>query len=263
VQAVIGTGKPTVVITVHGGALAMDWTAAFATTIVDALYPGEMGGDAVAAVLFGDVSPSGRTTVTWYPTAFQSLRPNHTDMVLPPHNGIPGITHLYYTGPVLWPFGWGLSYTSFAFTWASGVPAQASVDAVAWASGITAPPPFSVNITNTGGVTSDVSALAFFSSGQPGEPVQQLFDFQRVAALAPGVTTTVYFTLPPAVAARVSAAGEQVVTPGTYHIAIGDVEGGPNGRVHGTVTLTGEPFTLFSMPQARAQWAQTRGSRRD
>jgi hypothetical protein len=157
VQAVVGTGKPTVVVLVHGGALAIDWTSAFATTIVDALYPGEMGGDAVAAVLFGDVSPSGRTTVTWYPSAFQAQRPNHTDMVLPPHDGIPGITHLYYTGPVLWPFGWGLSYTTFAFSWASVDAAHQSVDATALAlaggAGVASVPPFSVNITNTGTVT--------------------------------------------------------------------------------------------------------------
>jgi hypothetical protein len=118
--------------------------------------------------------------------------------------------------------------------------------------------PLHASASNRPPPRSDVSALAFFSSGQPGEPVQELFDFQRVAALAPGATVTVYFTLPPTVAARVSADGEQVVTPGVYRVSIGDVEGGPAGRVEGTMTITGHPHTLFSMPRARAQWADTR-----
>jgi hypothetical protein len=101
-----------------------------------------------------------------------------TDMALEPHTApdgttpVPGITYLYYDGPVLWPFGWGLSYTNFTYTWFDADAAHQTVDAAAWAAGNATPPSYAVNVTNTGSVVSDVSALAFFSTGLPGEPLQ-------------------------------------------------------------------------------------------
>jgi beta-glucosidase len=101
-----------------------------------------------------------------------------TDMQLEPHTApdgttpVPGITYLYYDGPVLWPFGWGLSYTTFSFAWFDEASAHQSIDAAAWASGTASPPSYAVNVTNTGSVTSDVVALAFYSTGLAGEPIQ-------------------------------------------------------------------------------------------
>ena len=131
---------------------------------------------AISAILFGDVSPSGREVTTAYPAAFAAQR-RVTDMRLAPHEGsngesIPGVTYLYYDGPALWPFGWGLSFTTFAYTWFDDGEGKAQIDATAWAAGAVAPPAYAVNVTNTGGVPSDVSALAFFSTGLPGEPIQ-------------------------------------------------------------------------------------------
>lgn len=85
---------------------------------------------------------------------------------------VPGITYLYYEGPTLWPFGWGLSYTAFSFAWFDEEDATKTIDAAAWAAGIAASPAYAVNVTNTGNVTSDVSAMAFFSTGLPSEPIQ-------------------------------------------------------------------------------------------
>jgi hypothetical protein len=255
IKAIAATGKPVVVVLVHGGAISMDWTAAQMPAIVDALYPGEIGGDAVASILFGDVSPSGRTVTTWYPSAYQQQRVNVSDMVLPPHTGpqgeqVPGITYLYYDGPVLFPFGFGLSYTTFSYAWVYGE--TTTVDAAAFAS---SPPPFAVNVTNTGAVTSDVSVLAFFSSNVPGEPIQELFDFARASAVAPGQTVQLTFTLPPDVAARVDADGTSAIVPGnTYEVRIGDVFATGN-FVRGTVEVTGDaPFELFSLRKAKERY---------
>ncbi len=107
VQAVAATGTPTIVVLVHGGPLAIEGLKASMPAILDAHYPGELGGDAVAAVLLGDVSPSGRLSSTVYPADFVQQRPM-TDMALAPHGSAPGITHLYYPESLaLWPFGWG------------------------------------------------------------------------------------------------------------------------------------------------------------
>lgn len=90
IRAIAATGTPLVVVLVHGGILSIDWTKSNVSTILDAHYPGEVGGDAVVATLMGDYSPSGRSTLTWYPSAYQYQRVNVTDMTLAPHGNIPG-----------------------------------------------------------------------------------------------------------------------------------------------------------------------------
>lgn len=215
-QAVVATGTPVVVVLIHGGVLAIEWLAAHVPAILSAHYPGEMGGDALATLLFGDASPSGRATTTWYPAAFVSRA--MTDMSLTSGDGL---TYLYYTGPVLWPFGWGLSYTTFTFAWLdSGAPLVLETRALA--AGLPAPP-VGVNVTNAGARTADVSALAFFESGAPGQPLQELFDFARAAALAPGETRTLWFTLPPSVLAEVRDDGTRVFAPARARLRVGGV----------------------------------------
>lgn len=164
-----------------------------------------------------------------------------------------GITYLYYDGPVLWPFGWGLSYTTFQFEFFDNMEAHKTVDAKAYATGQAQPPAYAVNVTNTGTVVSDVSALGFYSTGLPTEPVEELFDFQRTASLAPGETRTLYFTLPPEVVATVNEAGEQTVQPGVFTVRIGDVRQTGN-YAEGSLTVTGEAFTMFSLRKIRAEY---------
>jgi beta-D-xylosidase 4 len=243
VQALAATGKPVILVLVHGGPLAIEALRDTMPAILDAHYPGEMGGDAVTAVLLGDASPSGRLSSTVYPADYVTRRPI-TDMALAPHGDSPGITHLFFPeSEALWPFGWGLSYTTFQFVWfdsAGGGAQEASTAGFA-----ASPPYYACNVTNTGTVASDVSILGMFSSGIPSEPIQELFDFDRVAQLQPGETRTVYLTLPAGIAAIVTDAGDRVLVPGEYVVRVGE----PRNWAVGSLRLTGPP-TLVTPRQA-------------
>lgn len=145
---------------------------------------------------------------------------------------------MYYDNPI-WPFGWGLTYTTFSYTFAG--PANRSVTTADLAAGTAAP--YTVTVTNTGGVTSSVSALAFAASGEAGRPMKQLFDFQRVASLAPGQSATLSFSLSPGVFATLDDSTRQlVVSAGVYEVTIGDVD--PMPFVTGQLTVTGPSTPL-------------------
>ena len=107
-RAVAATGKPVVLVLLNGSALAVNWANENVAAIVEAWYPGEEGGAAIADVLFGDYNPGGRLPVTFYKSADQ----------LPPFNdyGMQGKTYRYFKGEPLYPFGYGLSYTQFSYT---------------------------------------------------------------------------------------------------------------------------------------------------
>lgn len=280
IRAVLATGTPTIVILVHGGPLSIDWEKEHVAAIIDAHYPGQQGGDAVTSILFGKVSPSGRLTSTVYPEIFTSMR-NVTDMQLAahinPHTGlrVPGITYLYYDepgSPVLWPFGFGLSYTTFEYSWGAANPSRAAMvievhtrdlmmhhlspkppaaHRSAWS-------PFVVNVTNTGTRSSDVSVLAFSvcnsSSCAPGQPLQQLFDFQRAPNVAPGESVTLSFTGNIDAITTTLSNGTRVVTPGQYAVYIGGDAlapsrkgAGPSSRggsvLVGTLAVIGSEFS--------------------
>jgi len=106
------TGKPIVVVLMNGGSLEVELFNSKASAIVEAWYGGELGGDAIIDVLFGDYSPAGRMSQTTYFEEF-ALQRDFRDLSLHPNGANPGITHLYYNKPVLYPFGHGLSYSTF------------------------------------------------------------------------------------------------------------------------------------------------------
>jgi beta-glucosidase len=107
-EALNATGKPVVLVLTTGSALAIDWAQQHVPAILLAWYPGQRGGNAVADVLFGDVNPAGRLPVTFY----------KADEKLPPFDdyNMQGRTYRYFKGEPLYPFGYGLSYTHFAYS---------------------------------------------------------------------------------------------------------------------------------------------------
>eukprot|EP00054_Salpingoeca_dolichothecata_P016810 m.99173 g.99173 ORF g.99173 m.99173 type:complete len:931 (+) comp22155_c0_seq2:48-2840(+) len=241
------TNTTVVVVLVHGGALAIEWTKANIATIVDAHYGGELGGDALVSVLAGDVSPAGRLTTTVYPVSYVRERPTIMDMNLRPQNGVPGITYLYYSGPTLWPFGWGLSYTTFSFVAGTTVLESSTSEwQQAWheerakqGQQIASPISYEVNVTNTGSVVSDVVVLGFLSSASPDpeqQPLKELFGFDRVSQLKPGQTVSVRFYMPPSVLAQVNQLGQHEFVPGNYAVRFGD---DANGWAEAQLHLTG------------------------
>jgi beta-glucosidase len=112
VKAVVAANPNVVLVMLNGGPLAIVWAAAHVPSIVEAYFPGQQGGDAIASILLGDVAPQGRLPVSWYPSDY--VERNMTDYDLASGNGT---THLYWKGsPLLYKFGFGASYTTFSFS---------------------------------------------------------------------------------------------------------------------------------------------------
>src|SRR5271157_1616401 len=107
-EAVAASGKPVILVLTNGSALAVNWANEHANAILDAWYPGEEGGTAVAETLSGKNNPAGRLPVTFYSGVDQL--PNFEDY------GMANRTYRYFTGKPLYPFGYGLSYTRFDYS---------------------------------------------------------------------------------------------------------------------------------------------------
>ena len=127
VEAVQATGKPLVVVLMNGSALAVNWINDHANAVLEAWYPGEEGGSAIADTLSGKNNPAGRLPVTFYKDVTQL--PNFEDYAMANR------TYRYFNGKPLYPFGYGLSYTTFKYsdlsvttpTVAAGQPVSADV----------------------------------------------------------------------------------------------------------------------------------------
>jgi beta-glucosidase len=198
------TGKKLVVVLMNGSALSVNWAAANADAIIDAWYPGQQGGTAIAETLAGVNNPSGRLPVTFY-TGTDQLPP-FTDY------SMKGRTYRYFTGKPLYPFGHGLSYTSFAF---SGLKLSDSAPKAGDTLGVDAV------IENTGRREGDEVAQLYLSfPDAPGTPIRALRGFTRVH-LAPGARQTVHFDLSPRDLSSVTEAGDRVVAAGAYKISVG------------------------------------------
>jgi beta-glucosidase-like glycosyl hydrolase len=243
VQSVVATGKPTVVVLINGGPLAIEWIKDNVHAIVEAFYPGEMGGDAIADVLLGKISPGGRLPYTIYPSDFVSKR-SMFDMNLR-DNG--GITYRYYTGDALWEFGFGMSYTTFEYTWMMPEYPRALTTHLAAKDGIN----YTVKVTNTGHMAGDEVVLGFLNnSDHEDAPIRELFAFERIS-LDPGQSEVVYLTVPPEVLSLVDERGVEAIVPGRYGVKIGVLET--------EVNLKGDTQILFDLMEVKKRHVKVHG----
>jgi len=203
-EAVVATGTPVVLVLLNGSALSVDWAAAHVPAIVEAWYPGQSGGTAVADVLFGAYNPGGRLPVTFYRSVAQL--PAFTDYRMA------GRTYRFFRGDPLFPFGFGLSYTQFRYR---DLHAPAVVRA-----GDTAA--VSVEVENAGTRAGEETVELYVTAldGDARSPIRSLAAFQRVALRA-GERRRVTLALSPRQLSTVDSAGVRAVRPGGYEIAVG------------------------------------------
>jgi len=204
VEAVAATGKPLAVVLLNGSALAVNWINEHANAVLDAWYPGEEGGAAVAETLSGKNNPAGRLPVTFY-TGVNQL-PNFEDY------GMANRTYRYFTGKPLYPFGYGLSYTTFQYsdliiptpTVAAGQPLGADV-----------------TVTNSGKVAGDEVVQVYLKFPPvKGAPLIALRGFQRIH-IDPGASQKVHFELKDRDLGMVTEDGNPIIAQGDYTISIG------------------------------------------
>ena len=203
-KAVKATGKKLAVVLMNGSALSVNWAAKNADAILDAWYPGEEGGTAIGQTLSGDNNPSGHLPVTFY-TGVDQL-PAFDDY------SMANRTYRYFTGKPLYPFGYGLSYTSFRYSGLKVAPSLKAGD------------PLGVDVTvkNTGaarGRCRGATLLGFPKA--PGMPLRALRGLSRVALKA-GESRTVHFDLRPRDLSSVTPDGDRVVAAGAYQLSVGE-----------------------------------------
>jgi beta-glucosidase len=202
-EAVAATGKPLIVVLMNGSALAVNWAQRHANAILEAWYPGESGGKAIAETLSGKNNPGGRLPITFYASIDQ----------LPPFSdySMANRTYRYFKGTPLYGFGYGLSYTAFAY---SNVHAASSLNA-----GETLK--VEADVKNSGAVAGDEVAELYLTPPHTAvSPALALAGFQRIH-LAPGETRHVVFELDPRTLSQVDDKGVRAVRPGTYILHIG------------------------------------------
>lgn len=208
-KEVCALGKPVVLVLFGGSAVAVNWAAEHVPAILAVWYPGEEGGTAIADVLFGEYSPAGRLPVTFVKSLDQ----------LPPFDdyNMAGRTYRYMKDEPLYPFGFGLSYTTFAYSNLRAGSHRVSADENL---------EITLSVMNTGDRAGDEVVQVYISDlqGKSSAPVRRLVAFQRISP-SPGESKTVSFTLPPERLALVDDNGDLVFEPGRIRISVGGSQG--------------------------------------
>jgi len=233
-SAILATGKPVVVVLMNGSPVASVQAKEKAAAVLLAGYPGTAGGSAIADVLFGDYNPAGRLPMTYYSSVDQLPPFEEYDMT--------NRTYRYFTGTPLWPFGYGLSYTTFAYSGLE-VPAKAVAgEAVT----------VKVTVTNTGKVTGDEVVQLYLADEKAStpRPLRQLEGFTRIT-LKPGEIRTVEFTLYPEQFSIINNKDVRVIEPGWFTLSVGGCQPGTLAEEQGSIQvlsarirLTGKEITV-------------------
>jgi beta-glucosidase len=204
-KQLVKIGKPVILVLLNGCAIAINWESLHIPAILEAWYPGQEGGTAVAKALFGDYNPAGRLPVTFYKSVKDIPAFDNYDME--------GRTYRYFRGEPLYPFGYGLSYTTFAYTNLKLSSATISKDEVL---SVTA------DIKNTGTKDGDEVVQLYIKDIEASSPrpIKELKGFSRISLKA-GETKTVKFTLKPSQLQMINNKREKVVEAGDFEIQMG------------------------------------------
>ena len=217
VKALVATGKPVVVYLMHGRPLAIPWIAQNVPAIVDGWFMGEEAGNAFANILFGDANPSGKLTITY---------PKNTGQVPVYYNHKPSAQYFDYVTEdkkPLFPFGYGLSYTSFEYSKPRLiVPPPVKKTGLASSEPTDVYGTIEVDVTNTGIMKGDeiVQLYVHQKVSSVTRPVKELKDFTRIT-LDPGQKKTVTFTIDASKLAYWNADMQYVVEEGIFEIMTG------------------------------------------
>jgi beta-glucosidase len=204
-RGMLGAGKQLVVVLTGGSPVSCPWLAENADAVLQVFYPGQAGGTAVAEVLFGAVNPAGRLPFT-VPTGLEQLPPFED-------YAMAGRTYRYSEQKPLWPFGFGLSYTTFRYAKAKAAKPVIAADGSQQVE---------VTVTNTGKRAGDEVVQCYLRDDQASVPVprHQLVGFQRIH-LKPGQSRRVAFTIAPAQLACHADDGTPMVEPGSFTAFLG------------------------------------------
>ena len=222
-EAVAATGKPVIVVLMNGSALAVKWAKEHAAAVLEAWYPGEEGGTAIANTLAGDNNPAGRLPITFYAGTDE----------LPPFDdySMAKRTYRYFTGTTLWGFGYGLSYSNFKWS-----------DVKLSAENLTAGEPLTLDaeVENTGDAKGDaVSEIYLKAPAADTTPVHALVGFVRTP-LEGHARQHLHVVIDPRSLSTVASDGKRSIEPGQYSLFIGGSQpGASEGGVTQQFTITG------------------------
>jgi beta-glucosidase len=228
-EEVTALGKPVVVVLLNGSALGVNWANDHVPAILDAWYPGEEGGTAIAEVLFGDYNPGGRLPVTFYQSVDQ----------LPPFTNysMQGRTYRYFKGAPLFPFGFGLSYTNFKYD-----NLKLSARRVSAGKDLK----IAADVTNMGDRAGDEVVQLYVShlNASVPVPIRSLAGVLRIF-LKPRERRTVTFTLSADQMSVIDDHGKRIIEPGEFLTSVGGKQPGFSG--YADARTTGAVTTRFSV----------------
>lgn len=218
VKAVVETGTPTVVLLINGRPLSINYIADKVPAILEGWYLGQEGGTAAASVIFGDVNPGGKLPIT-FPHSVGDL-PDYYN-----HKPSANRTYAFSTRKPLYPFGYGLSYTTFRFDNLRVEPAQILSSGTV---------KVTVDVTNSGSREGDEVPQLYIHQrvAEVVQPVMQLRGFQRITLKA-GEKRTVEFSVTPEMLSMLNIDMHRVVEPGVFDLMVG-----PSSDQTSTVELT-------------------------
>jgi beta-glucosidase len=204
-QQLVALGKPTVLVLIAGSAIGINWAQDHVDAIIDAWYPGQEGGTAIADVLFGDYNPGGRLPLT-FPRSIGDV-PDFADYRMK------GRTYRYLEHSPLYPFGFGLSFTSFEYS--NLALSSPETDA-------SQPLEVSVTVQNTGKSAGEEVVQLYLKDLEASsiQPIHSLRGFQRVA-LGPGESGRVQFRLTEKDLSLIDDDGKRVLEPGRFRVYVG------------------------------------------